>query len=82
MTKEKRYAIINIENEKEEKNMNMNINNKPAYADDYEFIVARKDNNEFWFWGAYEDGFIADKAAHEINGVIFHNVRIQGKRNK
>lgn len=60
----------------------ININNKPAYADDYEFIVARKCDNEFWFWGAYKDGFIADTIAYEINGVVFHNVRIQGKRNK
>lgn len=56
------------------------IHNKPNYADDYEFIVARKYDNEYWFWGAYENGFIAEKAATEIDGVIFHNVRIQGKR--
>lgn len=61
----------------------MTIHNKPDYADDYEFVVARRDANnahEFWFWGAYENGFIAEKAAKEIGGVIFHNVRIQGKR--
>ena len=62
--------------------MNMNINNKPAYADDYEFIVARKVDDEFWFWCAYENGFKADKVANEIGGVVFHNVRIQGKRRK
>ena len=63
--------------------MNMNINNKPAYADDYEFIVARKVDDEFWFWGAYENGFIADRIASEIGDcIIFHNVRIQGKRRK
>ena len=56
------------------------IHNKPDYADDYEFVVARKCDNEYWFWGAYEDGFKADKIASEIGGVIFHNVRIQGKR--
>ena len=56
------------------------INNKPEYADDYEFIVARECDNEFWFWGAYENGWIADKAASEIGGVVFHNVRIQGKK--
>ena len=31
-------------------------------------------------WGAYADGFKAEQAATEIGGVIFHNVRIQGKR--
>ena len=60
--------------------MDIKINNEPSYARDYEFIVARKVENEYWFWGAYEDGFIADRAASEIGGVVFHNVRIQGKR--
>ena len=58
------------------------INNEPDYANDYEFIVARKCDGEYWFWGAYENGFKADQAATEINGVVFHNVRIQGKRRK
>lgn len=56
------------------------IHNKPDCADDYEFVVARKCNDEYWFWGAYKDGFKADKVASEVDGVIFHNVRIQGKR--
>lgn len=56
------------------------INNEPKYANDYEFIVARKVDNEYWFYGAYENGFKAEQVALEINGVIFHNVRIQGKK--
>ena len=56
------------------------INNMPEYANDYEFIVAREVAGEYWFWGAYSDGFKAEKAATEIDGVIFHNVKIQGKR--
>lgn len=56
------------------------IQNEPAYAKDYEFIVARECDGEYWFWGAYENGFTAEKAALEIDGIIFHNVRIQGKR--
>lgn len=56
------------------------IHNKPDYANDYEFVVARERDNEYWFWGAYEDGFKANKAASEIGGVVFHDVRIQGKR--
>ena len=60
--------------------MEININNKPAYADDYEFVVARECDGEYWFWGAYSDGFKAEQAATEIGGVIFHNVRIQGVR--
>lgn len=62
--------------------MNYKINNKPAYANDYEFIVARECDNEYWFWGAYENGFKAEQAATEVNGVIFHNVRISGKNKK
>lgn len=57
----------------------MTINNKPNYADNYEFIVARECDGEYWFWGAYENGFEADRIASEIGGAIFHNVRIQGK---
>jgi len=60
--------------------MEVKINNKPAYADDYEFIVVRKCDGELWFWGAYSDGFEAEQAATEINGIICHNVRIQGVR--
>ncbi len=60
--------------------MNFYIHNCPEYAYDYEFVVARKCDEEWWFWGAYEDGFTAERAAKEIGGVIFHNVRIQGKR--
>lgn len=57
------------------------INNKPDYAKDYEFIVARYVGGEYWFYGAYSDGFKADKVASEIfDAVIFHNVRIQGKK--
>lgn len=56
------------------------IQNEPTYAKDYEFIVARECDGEYWFWGAYEEGHRAEKAALEIDGIIFHNVKIQGKR--
>lgn len=54
------------------------INNMSADAEKYEFIVARMYDGEFWYWGAYKDGFRAAEAAQEINGVVFHNVKIQG----
>ena len=54
------------------------INNKPVYADDCEYIVAREIDGEYWFWGAYNNGFKAEQVALEIDGTIFHNVRIQG----
>lgn len=58
--------------------MEIKINNKPTWADNYEFIVAKKYNGEYWFWEACSNGFRAEQAATEIDGVIFHNVRIQG----
>lgn len=54
--------------------------NMPEYANDYEFVVAREVDGDYWYWGAYSDGFKAEKAAVEIGGFIIHNVRIQGKR--
>lgn len=56
------------------------INNKPEYADHYEFIVVRNVDDQLWFYGAYSNGFKADKVAHEIGGLVIHNVRIQGYR--
>ena len=59
----------------------LNILNMPEYANDYEFVVVRKIDDYFWFWGAYADGFKAEQVALEIgDGLIVHNVRIQGKR--
>lgn len=58
------------------------IINEPDYAKGCEFIVARKVDDEFWFWGAYSDGFKADKVASEIGGVVFHNVRFHCDSNK
>ncbi len=54
--------------------------NAPDYANDYEFIVARQIDNDFWFWGAYTDGFKAEQVAIEIGGVVMHNLHIQGRR--
>ena len=60
--------------------MEYKINNEPEYARNYEFVVARNVDGEFWFYGAYSDGFKAEQAAIEMGGLIFHNVRIQGIR--
>ena len=57
------------------------IHNMPDYAKDYEFLVVRVVNGEYWFYGAYTNGFLADNIAVEIkNGVVVHNVRIQGRQ--
>lgn len=58
----------------------LNILNMPTYANNYEFIVVRKIDGDYWFWGAYANGFKAEEVATEIGGLIIHNVRIQGKR--
>ena len=60
--------------------MEFMLNNCPDYANDYEFVVARLVDGDYWFWGAYSDGFKAEKVALEVDGIIIHNVRIQGKR--
>ena len=58
--------------------MEFTINNKPDYADNYEFVVVRLVDGAYWFWGAYADGFKANAVAQQIDGLIVHNVRIQG----
>ena len=58
----------------------LTIKNMPEYANDYEFVVVRKVDDDFWFWGAYAEGYKADCIAHKVSGLIVHNVRIQGKR--
>jgi len=57
---------------------NIKINNMPEYANHYEFVVVRNVDDQLWFYGAYRDGFKADEVAHEISGLVVHNVRIQG----
>ena len=40
------------------------------YAFQYEFIVYREVNGEYWFYGAYSNGVKAQAVAHEINGLL------------
>lgn len=56
----------------------LNLMNAPESASHYEFVVAREIDGDFWYWGAYSDGWKADQVAYEIGGVVIHNVRIQG----
>ena len=37
------------------------INNLPTYAKNYKYIVARLIDGDWWFYGAYNDGFKALK---------------------
>lgn len=44
----------------------------PEYASEYEFVVARECDGEWWFWGAYDEHGRAVQAALEIGGRVFH----------
>lgn len=50
---------------------NIKINNVSDYAWDYKYIVARKCDGEYWFWGAYNEFDRALYAAEEEGGQIF-----------
>ena len=63
----------------------LNILGCPAYAWDYEFIVARKNTSGdgYYYLASFMDGFEADKFASLVSsGIVVHNVRIQGKKKK
>lgn len=55
--------------------MEKKIQNCPEYAKDYEYIVCSVVDNEFWFYGAYKNGFKARQVAAEIGGIVHHNER-------
>ena len=59
----------------------MTIFNCPNSAWDYEFIVVENVDGNFFYVTHTTDGFKADKIASEyLNGVVIHNVRIQGHK--
>lgn len=49
------------------------INNLPAYANEYKYIVVRRVDGEFWFWGAWNDCNRANEVAIEIGGEVVTN---------
>ena len=49
------------------------VNNIPTYAINYDFIVARRVDDELWFWGAWNDRDKANEVALEIGGVVVTN---------
>lgn len=63
--------------------MNITIINEPNDDFIYEFTVASElSDGTYLFQGYFTNGFEAEKKALEIGGIIFHNVRIQGKKKK
>lgn len=61
--------------EEKEKELDTNffipVNNIPDYARGKRYVVARYENGEFWFWGAWDDRKKADEVAYQINGKVF-----------
>lgn len=51
----------------------MTINNLPAYANNYKYIVVREVDGELWFWGAWNDANKANEAALAIDGEVVTN---------
>ena len=47
------------------------INNMPAYAEIY--VVARRVDNELWYWGSWEDRDKANEVALQIGGEVIVN---------
>lgn len=48
----------------------MEIQNLPEYAKNHKYIVARMLDNDYWFYGAYDDIEQAQRIAQEIGGII------------
>lgn len=46
------------------------IKNLPDYAYDYDFIVVRLCDDDFWFWGAYDTFDKAQNVADDIDGIV------------
>lgn len=58
----------------------MTIYNRPKSNYIYEFEVIIPMGDDMYMHDSYHtNGFIADKKAVEVGGLIIHNVRVQGK---
>lgn len=51
----------------------MKINNVPKYANDYRFFVVREVDDEYWFYGAYDDRNRANNVAMQVDGIVIEN---------
>lgn len=51
------------------------IYNRPDYAKNYEYFVAKLVDGKFYFWGAFNEKERAEKTAAAVDGVVFHNVK-------
>lgn len=53
--------------------MNLHINNLPAYAAKYHYIVFVLSRGVAWFYGAWNDADAAASAAAEVGGGVAEN---------
>ena len=49
------------------------INNLPQYATERKYIVVRKVDGEYWFYGAWDDRHTANEVALEEGGITLCN---------
>jgi len=58
----------------------MNIHEMPSYASEYLYIVVYKCeyNNEYWFYGAYNNKKLVERIATDIlgYGIVLNNLKI------
>lgn len=56
-------------------NVIVNINNCPEYAKNHKFIIARNDEGELWFYGAFDDKAETERIARDLgaNAIIIPN---------
>ena len=47
------------------------IKNLPNWANEYQFVVARKVNGNWWFYDATNDFELAGEIARDCNGEVF-----------
>lgn len=46
------------------------VNNCPDYAKKYKYILCRKVNGEYWFYGAWDDFYKVQDVCAYIDGII------------
>ena len=55
----------------------MKINNLPENFKEYAFIVARRIDDDLWFWGCFNDRNKANQVAIEIDGETQESANVE-----
>lgn len=53
------------------------INNLPDYFTEYPFLVARRVDGDWWFWGSYKTRERAANAAWDNDGEVFTSDEVE-----